>query len=97
MDAEILRDKPIRSAPTGQDPHERQVRHVLHWRQYEGGSVGRKKISHYTGISGRKGIPLTSKGIRFCLGLVKEEPRRLKWKVICYIPKKLSRIGKSSF
>ena len=49
VDAEILGHEPVRPAAPGDDAHERQVRHVLHRGEDEGGSAGGQKRVHRWG------------------------------------------------
>ncbi len=45
-DAEVLGDEQVRPAIAGHQPHERQVRDVLHGREDKGGTVAGQKIAH---------------------------------------------------
>ena len=46
VNAEELGDKPIGSAASSANPHERKVRDALHRRQNQGGSIMRKEVAH---------------------------------------------------
>ena len=71
MDPEILGHKPIRRATPGDDPHEWQVRDILHRRKHKRRTVIGKQVSHRDRVILASGIRLTIRDFEVYLGEVK--------------------------
>ena len=85
MYAKILGHKPVRRTTPRDDPHEGQIRHILHRRKDQGGPVLGDKVTHRAVFTALNSVD-NQAGL---LNLVDSgKTRILKWTTTYCIPKK---------